>query len=162
MRTLATIALLLLLAGCTGSSGTDDPQQAINAALAVLESGITQRDAQLASEPIGAQFFLDANVASRYTANTWDPTRPGPSQFRQFFSGVFPLLANTRQVFAVTNVDVNGEIATATVESDFDAVRTDSTPATNVTFSTTDTLLFELENGAWRLERWDESIAPVS
>jgi hypothetical protein len=152
------ICLLLLLASCTSGGGGADADSTIAAALTVLSAGINAEDAILASQPIGDDFFLATNVSSRYTSFAWDTnqTTPAVGRFRVFFADAFTHFANPRQQFTVIDVDVNGSIATVEVEARFDAVRTDVTPAENITFSTTDYMLFELQGGNWRLVRWDE------
>jgi hypothetical protein len=129
----------------------------VHGALDVLTAGIDSSDPVLASEPIGEHFFMGGNVATRYTVD-WDTNESAPAvgRFRIFFDNAFARLVNTRQQFTVSSVDVNGALATVNVQSRFDAVRTDSTPAENVTYDTADYMLFELQNGSWRLVRWDE------
>ena len=156
MRWIAIFALMMLTA-CSSGGRDADAASAVRAALNVLAAGLSSEDPILASEPIGQQFFLGSEVASRYTFE-WDANEgtPAVGRFRTFFSDAFARFANVQQQFTVEDVETNGSLATVRVESRFDAIRIDSTPALNVTFSTTDYMLFELQAGGWRLIRWDE------
>lgn len=156
MRCILLLTLLMLTA-CTADNPGPDVETVVRTALNVLSAGINNEDPILSSQPIGEHFFLGPNVASRYTVD-WDANdgTPAIGRFRTFFNTAFARLANEQQQFTVSIVSLNGSIATVTVQSRFDAVRTDSTPAENVTYSTTDYMLFELQDQGWRLVRWDE------
>jgi ketosteroid isomerase-like protein len=94
-------------------------------------------------------------VGARFTPDTWE-SFPEAGRFRNFFSKSFTRLANEQLEFTVSTIQATGDIANVTVQTRFDAVLTDSTPAENVTFATTDYMLFELQAEGWRLVRWDE------
>ena len=158
MRYLVLLMLFGLTACSSASTSRSDTQAAIGAALDVLEAGFSSEDAILASQPIGEEFFLGSNVGARFSAGAWDVTETTPAvgRFRVFFNDAFAHFANTQLELTLSEVAVSGQLATATVATRLDAVRTDTTPAESVTYSTTDYMLFEWQGQGWRLIRWDE------
>jgi hypothetical protein len=155
MRGLVLLVVLFLSACSAGSSDTD-ADSAVRAALLRITTGINREDVLLASQPVSSRFQIGANVRSRYSAADWNSGNPGDAEFRGFFGAALLTLANVQQSMEITDLDVQGEVATAHVDAGFDALRILPAPAENVTYRTSDVLVFELEGGSWRLVSWDE------
>src|SRR5687768_2667800 len=107
------LCIILVLCVSCSTGGSADPEAAIRDALALLATGIDREDPILASTPIGTNFFLDPNVASRY-GGQWstETNRPAQGRFREFLNLAFQGVNNTSQTFTIETVDVNGDIAT--------------------------------------------------
>jgi hypothetical protein len=154
--------LLLALSGCTASSA--DPsdassvRSAVEAALSLIELGLEREDATLASQPVDEEFILGGNVSLRYSDTAWTGRGIGP--FRGFFAGSFVSRGNVEQDFEVTELDVAGEIAQATIATRYSALRLDRSPPENLVAEATDRMVFQLRRGAWRLIGWDTLAAP--
>jgi hypothetical protein len=133
-----------------------DAETAAREALALLEHGIEREDPIMAGVPISDLFYMGGNVGTRYVSAGWRPEGRGQGEFRLYFAEAFEVLTNIEQEFDLLESERRGDLLTAVVETRFDAIRIDSTPAQNVSFAGTDYMAFELEDGAWRLVRWDE------
>ncbi|MCH7472627.1 hypothetical protein IIA79_06715 [bacterium] len=164
----ALALLLIALAACRGASGPpvdyDAVRAAVVSALGIINIGIEREDPILASQPLSELFTMGGNVAIRYSDEIFPEgegaPRSGIALFRGFFADAFEVHANIFHSFTLIELDLSGEVATATVEVEFNSLRVDRNPPENHVASGTDYLVFQLEGGAWRLVSWDEVPPP--
>ncbi len=163
LMSLAAAVLLLVLQACSSSgapTGEEEVRSLLETQLSIVAEGIEREDAILASQPVGSLFSMGANVALRYGSTTFPPAGisevRGLRPFRTFFAEAFKQNANITQSFEVTDFEVNGDVATLTVTSTFNATRVDSVPPSNTTAELEDYMVFQREEGTWRLINWDQ------
>lgn len=171
MRYLLTIVLCLALAACSGSSGTADDLASVRAvaldALALLAEGLQREDTALASQPIGERFAMGPNVG------LWGGEQmagAGVGPFRAYLVSLFAVNANISCKLVLQDLQPQpdpgkqttgvGDVVWATVKVTFNSVHVSSAPPQNFTAEETDYFVFERDNGAWLLERWDEVPPP--
>ncbi|MCC7478118.1 hypothetical protein IT575_06615 [bacterium] len=159
---LAALPLLALCACGSSTAPLDDSgvQVLLERQISIVAEGIEREDAILASQPVGALFSMGGNVALRYGTATFPPagiseTR-GLRPFRTFFAEAFKQNANITQSFEVSDFELNGDVATLTVTSTFNATRVDLVPPQNTTAELEDFMVFQREGGTWRLVNWDQ------
>lgn len=160
--------LLLVLLGC-GSSRSAPLELAavemlLTTQLSIMSAGIEREDFILASQPVGDLFIMGPNVALRYGSTTFPPANVEPRglrPFRTFFNEAFKSNANISQSFTIEDIELNGDVATLTVASEFNSTRVDVTPPQNTTAALDDYMVFQREEGTWRLISWDEIPAEV-
>ena len=158
MRRYITLTLLLLLTACGASAGPQteaEIQAAVLAALVELDTGIEREDPFLASHPAAEQFRMSNNIAVRYTDGEF--SNSGPAALRGLFSTAFALHANILHETTLQDFVINGDVATATVEIQFNSLRVDKVPPENFTATSSDILVFILERGNWKILAWDET-----
>jgi hypothetical protein len=160
MRNLILLAGLLLLCAC-GASGTPVDEASVQAVLeqhlAVIANGIVREDPVLASQPASASFTMGANPGVRYLDSGWSGT--GVQAFRNYWEAVVGLYENISINLEIKSLDVNGDVATAVVDSKFSAVKMSSVPPESVTADGHDYMIWQLEPKGWRLIMWDEAPA---
>jgi len=159
MRRLAITAVVFLAIGCSGSHTVPTDvlgvRQVLQESLNLMAFGFEQEDYFLASQPVSERFTMNNNVAVRYHPDGWGEVQ-GVGKFREFLLKVFELHANIEQQFEITGVELNGELANANTNVIFNSARTDTVPPEAHTAPGEDLFIFEKENGAWKLIRWDE------
>ena len=162
MRILLAILLCLALCACDGAGTAPLDADAVRALLtdelAIIAEGINREDPVLASQPVGDLFVMGNNIAVRYVDTGWGGQ--GIGAFRAFFAASLNVYDNILQKLELTDLEVTGDVAVATVQEDFSAVRIDRAPPENVTASSVEYFIFEREDGAWLLIRWDEIPPP--
>jgi len=158
----ATIAVILLLAGCAGSDAVPvqigDVRDEVQASLAKLALAIEREDPILASQIASERFVMSDNIAVRYSDSGWSGT--GIGSFRTFFDGVFTVHANISQTFELRDVEQVGDVATARVYNELVSSRTDRTPPEGHIAAGWDWFIFERIGMNWLLILWEEAPAP--
>src|SRR5438105_4243489 len=124
------IALAAVASACgKTTSGPTDPvavRSLVEQELLILQNGFQRGDVVMGSSIIDSRFTMDDNVSSRYRDKAWDGS--GPQSFRSFLSDVFNLHANIAVNFYLSDVAIDGDLATATVFVDWHSQRTDTVP----------------------------------
>lgn len=159
MRKLIALIFSLMLCSCGGGNApvTEDEVGSVLAThLAVLANGIVREDAELASQPISERFTMGDNTGVRYRDAGWEGR--GVQSFRDYFAAVFNIYENISINFTILSLDVNGEVATAVVSSDFSGVKVNTTPPESFTAEGYDYMIWQLEDRGWRLITWE--VAP--
>ena len=148
--------LAMLLASCAGSETAPLEIEGVRAVILenidIIEAGINGEDVFLASQPVGAQFTMDNNVAVRY-ASEWKEV--GTGAFRNFWNGVFTSDANIEFTLEMSGLELVGDIATAHCSSDYKSQRPDIVPPEVRVSTDSDYLQFERVRGQWLLRRWE-------
>jgi len=162
MRILLAMLLCLALAACGGAGTAPLDETAVRALLTdeleIIAEGLNREDPVLASQPVSDLFVMGNNIAVRYLDAGW--TGQGVGSYRAFFDASLAVYDNILQKFELTDLQVTGDVAVARVQQDFSAVRIDRAPPENVTASSEEYFIFEREDGAWLLIRWDEVPPP--
>jgi len=160
-KLIATIVVVMLLAGCSGSgTPTDisDVRAELEASLSKLALAIEREDPVLASQIASERFVMSDNIAVRYSDSGWSGT--GIGSFRTFFDGVFTVHANISQTFELRDVEQVGDVATARVYNELVSSRTDRTPPEGHIAAGWDWFIFERIGMNWLLILWEEAPAP--
>ncbi|MEZ5338198.1 MAG: hypothetical protein R3F46_08005 [bacterium] len=152
----AAMLLAMLVSACAGSETAPLEIEGVRAVILenidIIEAGINGEDVFLASQPVGAQFTMDNNVAVRY-ASEWKEV--GTGAFRNFWSGVFISDANIEFTLELSGLELVGDIATAHCSSDYKSQRPDIVPPEVRVSTDSDYLQFERVRGQWLLRRWE-------
>lgn len=162
LTTVIASCLLGLAGGCTGSETAPLEIEGVRAAVTynidIIEAGINGEDIFLASQPVGEQFTMDNNVATRYSSE-W--TDRGVGAFRNFWNRVFNSDANIEFTIEVTGLELSGDIATVYCSTDYTSQRPDIVPPEVRVATDNDFLQFERVAGEWLLRRWEVQPQPV-
>jgi len=158
MRTVLTTLACCILASCMGAGGVPTGiagvRTVITHDLTLLAAAVNREDPYTAAQPVSDSFVMGANVGTRYLDAGW--TGVGAGAFRAYLTGVFSVHANVDLTLTLGDVQLDGDVATATVSVDFTSVRIDRTPPESfATGASDDYFVFKREPGAWRLIRWD-------
>ena len=156
MRTIAVITALLILCSCGGGTAPLDASAVrgvLEHHLAVLANGIVREDPLLTSQPVSERFTMGENVGVRYRNNGWEGR--GVQDFRDYWEAVFNIYENLSINFTIESLDVNGEVATAVVSSNFSGVKVNTTPPESFTADGFDYMIWQLEDRGWRLLTWE-------
>lgn len=151
------VILVLTLCSCGASVGPleeSEVRASILGSLKQVDSGIEREDAFLASAPAGELFRMNNNIAVRYSDGNFEGS--GPDALRGVYSKAFNRHANILHTMTLTELVVSGEVATATVEVEFNSLREDKVPPENFTSTSTDILVFTLDHGKWKIRSWEE------
>ncbi|MBN2080572.1 hypothetical protein JW859_00040 [bacterium] len=161
-KLVATIAVVILLTGCSGSptpTEISDVRAALEASLYKLAVAIEREDPILASQVASERFVMGDNIAVRYSDDGW--SGEGIGAFRSFFDGVFTVHANISQTFELRDVEQVGDVATARVYNELVSSRTDRTPPEGYVAAGWDWFIFERVGKNWLLINWDEASNPA-
>jgi hypothetical protein len=159
MKVSITILLLLALTSCGSGSApleTGEVQQVLEHHLAVLANGIVREDPLLCSQPVSERFVMGGNIGVRYREAGWEGA--GVQSFRSYWDSVFSQFENISISFLIESLDVNGEVATAVVTSQFSGVKVGPVPPESFTADGFDYMVWQRELKGWRLISWD--VAP--